>query len=355
MSTLKKDYLVVKRNVLNEMRSTSMTLQELRLFIIYLSRINPMDKSTRIVRFPIDDFLNIVELSFPNIPYFKSIARNLLNKSVEIPTERGGFVMFNLFSVFKVDMDENREWYVEITATDEAMPLLFDYQSDFFKYQLWNALSLKSKNQLRMYEILKQYEWIGRRVITVKDLKGMLGINKDEYFQYRDFKRDVLEVCREALAEHTDITFTYKVSKRIGKGGKIHSLEFTITKNKDYKNKLELEKFINLHTQNIIDGECSEKLNLNDIDPNEAMELVDRGEITGRDETIIILRDIMQNEFTFEQTRDLYNAATTELPIRDNELMRHFLVKYEYAKRIQSEGRIKKSLFAYVKSIIGIP
>jgi len=48
---IKKEYLVEKRNTLNEVRSNNMTLQELRLFSIYLARINSRDVSTRIVRF----------------------------------------------------------------------------------------------------------------------------------------------------------------------------------------------------------------------------------------------------------------------------------------------------------------
>ena len=62
MAIIKENYLIKKRNVLNEIRSNSMTLQELRFFSIYLSKINPADTSTRTVRFPIDDFKAIMEL-----------------------------------------------------------------------------------------------------------------------------------------------------------------------------------------------------------------------------------------------------------------------------------------------------
>ena len=43
--------IVQKRNVLNELRKNSMSLQELRFFSIYLSKINSRDISTRVVRF----------------------------------------------------------------------------------------------------------------------------------------------------------------------------------------------------------------------------------------------------------------------------------------------------------------
>ena len=48
--------IVQKRNVLNELRKNSMSLQELRFFSIYLSKINSRDISTRIVRFSLEDF-----------------------------------------------------------------------------------------------------------------------------------------------------------------------------------------------------------------------------------------------------------------------------------------------------------
>ena len=50
----------------------------------------------------------------------------------------------------------------------------------YFKYELWNALCLKSLNQIRMYEILKQYEGLGRRELSVQSLRELLGIAPTE-------------------------------------------------------------------------------------------------------------------------------------------------------------------------------
>jgi plasmid replication initiation protein len=112
-----------------------------------------------------------MELEQRNIPYFKKVAYEFVRKTVLIPTERGGFSAFNLFREFTIDADEDGVWSVTIDADDKALPLLFDYQSRYFKYELWNALNLKGKNQLRMYEILKQFEKIGYRIISLADLK----------------------------------------------------------------------------------------------------------------------------------------------------------------------------------------
>jgi len=259
MSKSRTKNWVVKRNVLNEMRANNMKLQELRLFGVYLSKINPKDEGTRTVSFAVSEFMEIMELKQPNIKHLESIAKNLLNKPIFIPAESGGFTAFNLFRLFRVATDGKGGWCIEITADEEALPYLFDYRGEFFKYKLWNTLRLKSKNQLRMYEILKQYEKIGYRVISIQELKDWLGIEKDEYPEYKTFRRDVLEVCRKALIENTDISFTFEAHDRKDRGGKINTLKFTISENKSYKDPINLEKFIDLSSRNMIEGEYIEK------------------------------------------------------------------------------------------------
>ena len=245
MSELFETAIVEKRNVLNELRSNNMTLQELRFFSIYLSKINPWDKSTRVVRFPLDDFRRIMGLGYDmNITHFKYTIRHILQQIVEIPNENGsGYTAFQLFKKAKIEKNEQNEWYVEFDAHDDALPLMFDFKNRYFKYELWNALRLKSTNQVRMYEILKQYEGLGKREMTVKELRELLGISAKEYDRWERFRVRVLDSCQQALKETTDICYTYERG-RVGKGGKWLSIIFHIEKNENYVDKLTLEEFI---------------------------------------------------------------------------------------------------------------
>lgn len=255
MSELYNKAIVEKRNVLNEIRSNNMTLQELRFFSIYLSKINPHDQSTRIVRFPLSDFQKIMDIGTDmNIPHFKLTVRRILQQIVEVPNEHGsGYTAFQLFKEAVVEKDENDEWYVEIDAHDKALPLMFDFKNRYFKYELWNALRLKSPNQVRMYEILKQYEKIGHRELTVNELRGLLGIADNEYERWERFRVRVLDSCQQALSETTDICYTYERGK-VGKGGKWLTIVFHIQKNKNYVDQLTLEEFIdNQPEQDLID------------------------------------------------------------------------------------------------------
>ena len=230
MSEVFETAIIEKRNVLNELRANNLSLQELRFFSIYLSRINPRDESTRIVKFPLTDFQKIMGLGRMNIAHFKTSVDGLLTKIVHVPNENGGFEAFQLFKKCKVDKDDLGDWFVEINAHDDALPLLFDFKEKYFKYELWNALRLKSPNQIRMYEILKQYESLGKREITVKDLRELLGIVENEYPRWNNFKAKVLDGCQRALKETTDICYTYERGK-VGAGGKWLTIIFTIHKN----------------------------------------------------------------------------------------------------------------------------
>ena len=244
MVKIKDNYVVTKRNVLNEIRANTMSLQELRFFSIYLSKINPADKRTRVVRFPIEDFKTIMEIGRINVDHMKSITNSLLSKVVNVPNDTGGYTGFQLFKQCIVDMDDDDGWYVEIDAHDKALPLMFEFKDRYFSYKLWNALRLKSANQLRMYEILKQYERVGERVLPVVELKNLLGIEPTEYPRYGDFRRWVLDSCQAALAENTDITFTYEPFGKKGRGGKVMQLRFIIKKNENFIDPISLADFM---------------------------------------------------------------------------------------------------------------
>jgi len=252
---LNKKHWIVKKNELNEFRPQDLKLQELRLFSIYLSKINPRDLSTRVVRFSIADFRAIMEFGRVDIKKLKDVADSLLTKVTGVPTETGGLIRFQVFKECRIDKDENNQWYIEIDAHDRSLPLMFDLKNHYFKYELWNALRLKSKNQLRMYEILKQYEKIGYRIISVIELREMLGVEKNEHQRFNNFKLKILDACQKALTENTDISYIYEPYGKKGQGGKVLELKFTIIKNKDFVDPLSLNQFIDLRSQ----GQSEEK------------------------------------------------------------------------------------------------
>ena len=241
--SIKNKYIVEKSNVFNEIRGNNMSLQELRFFSIYLAKINARNVSTRCVCFPLSDFQKIMGFGRLNIKQLQDSTNKLLCKVVNVPNADGGYTGFTIFKRVRVFKDDFETWVVEIDASDDALPLLFNLKSNYFTYELWNALRLKSVNQLRMYELLKQRERFGKFEIKISELREYLYISPDQYPQMDRFKDRVLNACQKALAENTDICYTYECGKR-GTHGKWLTIVFHISKNDKYVDPLELHKFI---------------------------------------------------------------------------------------------------------------
>lgn len=331
--TIKKNGLVEKRNVLNEVRQNNMTLEEIRFFSIYLSKINARDPATRKVTFPLEDFRKIMGLGRLKISYLQSVTNSLLSKVVNIKNEGGGYTAFQLFKECEVFKNEEEEWFISIDAHDKALPLMFEFKKEYFTYELWNALRLKSSNQLRMYEILKQYETVGSRKIPVKELRELLGISPEEYPRWERFKVRVLDSCQQALAENTDITFTYKPI-RSGRGGKITALEFSIYKNDKYKNQLTLEEFIDIQPDTV-EVEAIEK--------------------KFRNEELEFLAEACENEFSEEEMQILFDLVRQAIPYDGEYPNGLACARYDYLQKQYHQMdamRPERSRFGYLKKLL---
>ena len=224
---MKEEKLIVfKDNRLNAMRTMGMSLNERRLFSTYVSMLNPNDESKRCeVTFQIKDYIRMLgekdKMSYSEV---KETARRLKSANVEIDFGSKQWATINLFSSITID-----DGTITLETGGKAVDLLFGLKGNFTKYYLWNVLRLESNSSFRIYEMLKQYESIGSRTITVAALKDWIGISQDSYaIGFSSFRKYVLEYAREELTNKTDITFTYKEEKIGRKIGKIH---FKITKN----------------------------------------------------------------------------------------------------------------------------
>ena len=246
---LKGTEIVEKSNSLNEIRLNGMSLQELRFFSIYLAKINARDITTRKVTFPLNDFKKIMELGRMNIKHFQNVTNGLLCKVYNQPNDDGGYTGFTLFKRCRVYKDKMEEWYVEIEASDDALPMMFNIRKNYFKYELWNALRCRSANQIAFYELLKQYEKIGKIEITVPKLREKLDMTT-EYPRWNNFKVKVLDSCQQSLQENTDIKFDYERGK-VGNGGKWLTIIFYISKNDNYIDQLTLDEFIDMQQSNV--------------------------------------------------------------------------------------------------------
>ena len=363
MPTLKKNLLVKKRNVMIGLRPNSMTLQEMRFLSIYLSRIHrDLPEKTRVVRFPIEEFRSIMGLGRVNIEYLKSVTNSLLCKVVNVPIEdengrQKGYSAFQLFKECTVNEDEGGKQYVEIDAHDKALPLMFDYKNRYTTYPLYEFLRLRSPNQQKLYEFLKQYAYTKERTVvaTVEELKAQMGMEDDEYgARWDNFKRRVLEPCRQAIMEYTDIKFTYEPYGKRGKGNKILNLKFFIEENDNTKGQLALDDFTDdQQGDDYVEGYEGYDEDWEGAEEGRELSVYDRRIEFFRE---ACTADDGNPEFSEGEMRVLYDEMMkyiSEYEIRDARYCYHYLQERYNEMRRQNEKKRIRSRFGYMKSLIG--
>lgn len=236
---IKGNELVERRDYLDRY-VRELGFQEGKLLRVYLSKIDARNPNSRYVKIPIKDFCTIMGWTTfrPNLEYFKQRTKELLRIVIDGPDQEQNVVYAQtvLFQRCRVIVDKGQA-YVELNASDDALPLMFDFKKDYVSYRIGNILRLKSPNQCLMYEFLKRHEYFGECEISVQELREKLGIAPDEYKRFGDFRTSVLSVCQKALNDSTDICFTYKRGK-VGARGTWLTIIFCIKPNPKNENKI---------------------------------------------------------------------------------------------------------------------
>ena len=223
-------------NILNEMiYEQKMTLQELRLFLLYLAKIDPKKPDQTDVTFSLKEYSAMLGVEL-NESAIIAVMDKLLKRLVSIKPAImpdyavDGRIRCQLFSkCFMYKARSDGKWYMSFKCHDDIKPYLFDFKGNFTEFEFWNAINLHSFHEIRLYMILKQYYRIGERIIALNDLKRMLGISSTEFPEYKIFARSVLKKCQKALLEYSDISFDFKPV-----GRPATAVRFTIYENKSY-------------------------------------------------------------------------------------------------------------------------
>lgn len=216
---------IVQSNFLVENRP-QFTKDETRLFLTVIGSINKDDENFNVLKIPVREFADLWQLDTKNA-YFqiKTALRGLRKKEFLIEGENQitGKKSFLTASSVSAAAYEDGEGYAYVEISKMFSPYLLALKEKYTAYVLQNIMNLDTVSAIRSYEILKQYQSIGKRKVLLADYKQMLHI-EDKYPRNIDLKRYIIEPSIEEINEKTDIYVTYEFE---GRG--IHSLvSFTI-------------------------------------------------------------------------------------------------------------------------------
>lgn len=249
---IKSKELVVKSNSLVEARY-KFTIWELRVFAKMVTMIKKNDKEFKKYKIDIGDLMEFFGTKSNNdYDRIREVPNSLMNKKVRIPyvDSEGKNRLFVTPLVVGTTqpndktIQENNNFF-ELSFHPDLKEHLLDLKARLLQYDIKNVLSISSVHSVRIYELLKQYEKIGKRTLEIDELKEILGI-EGKYARFNNFKQRILDRAERDLRENTDICFTLKPLKR---RKKVYALEFKIFKNGKS----------NFKKQEVVEGETAEK------------------------------------------------------------------------------------------------
>ncbi len=224
--------LIKKANNLIESRY-KFDIWETRFFLSILAQIRREDEDFQVYRIWYKDVIKAFELkSGDSYKYLRDAAQNLMAKSFFVSYEEDGVKREKQYHILR-EIDylqegqegkayENHE-FIDVTVESRMRPLLLQLQKNFTAYDLRNIVRL-GVYPVRVYELLKQYEKIGKRTLEVEEMKIMFEVT-ERYRLFADFFRWVIKPAVKEINKHTDLTIS-KVEK-LKRGRKVAALRFT--------------------------------------------------------------------------------------------------------------------------------
>ncbi len=225
-ASVKENYLVTKANQLIEARYR-LTVREQRFVLLMVSTIEPEDDDLTIYRVPTGKLIEVLGWRKEKDARKRvlDLIEGLEKKKLKI-RKKESWLSMRWFA----SLEEFDDGSVEIEFSKKLKPYLIQLQGEFTRYRLGIVFQLHSAYSIRMYELLKQYETIGSRRVTLEDLRLYLGVEDGRYKLYGHFKDRVLLFAQAEIKEKTDISFTFDEVKQ---GRKVVALDFGIKPNKE--------------------------------------------------------------------------------------------------------------------------
>jgi plasmid replication initiation protein len=216
--------LVVRHNKLIESRHI-LSLPERRFVLWIVSQIRREDKDFHSYRLSVLDLMRFAGLGKTNDCYARIVemASSLIKRHLGVRDEvNKKFTFFPWFHRIEYKWGEG---VIEAILHPDLKPYLLQLKEQYTAITLEYALLLRSAYAHRIYDLLKQYQSLGNRIIALADLREMMEVKKQEYPRFADFRRWVLDVAQKEINEKTDIAFEFEPVKE---GRKIVAILFRI-------------------------------------------------------------------------------------------------------------------------------
>lgn len=210
-----KANIVVKHNDLIQSRY-DLTLNEQKIILYAISKIDRRKEDFSIIKIKLREFARLIGSTEKRYTEIREIVRRLRSKEIIIRDGKNEIITGWLSSIEYID----NEGVIEIEFSDKLVPYLLQLRKQFTSYELKNVLFLNNKHSIRLYELFKQYEVIGKRKLSIVEIREFLMLG-DKYPDNKNFVHIFLKRSIKEINEKTDINVEYDLIKENNKITKI--------------------------------------------------------------------------------------------------------------------------------------
>lgn len=244
----KNELIISKSNPLLNMKN-DFDLYQQRMINLYLAKINPLDEESRHVSVTLAQFVRLIGIKEVSARKMRALAERALGLRVdlyEVETDEAGkkhmtmqMDLINVWERFKVDVNKDGEWYVELLASTSIMPYMFQIQDlGYGRVTFLCAMRLRSTRAEKLYEQCARFKDKGVFTITLEHLRQRMGISPETeaYKSYNRLKNSVLNRCIKDINKKTDITVSIVKENRLQLRGKpVKSVTFSVKPNDKFE------------------------------------------------------------------------------------------------------------------------
>ena len=200
-----------------------------KLLVLYLIAVTPDDETElRSITIDYDELKRIINIDGKKRISTMREAEKVMDELGQNPLKFENAEVRDTVTWFAKMRYYKRKKTWQFKFHEELKPYLLELREHFTRYNFWYTLFL-TPDAIKFYELMKRYEYLGTVELPLEKQKFYLGV-EGKYEEYYEYRRWVLDKCKQQLEKYTDIKIEYETSKK--KGRKIVSHRFTIGKNK---------------------------------------------------------------------------------------------------------------------------
>lgn len=225
-----QSYLVVKSNEIIQKSRDNLTTKQLKILAFFISKIKREDEANTLYISSIQEYCRVSNIDYTSGNNYKDIRKSIkdiADRSIWIEQD-GIDILLRWFDKIHI---AKKSGLISVRFSEDIHPYLFELKERYTAYSLANILPMKSKWAIKLFELLKSYEYTHNPIpFEVEELKKLLGAEK--YTRFPDFRRYVLNKAKDDINTYSDYEIDYTLRKNHSRS--YNQIIFTIYEQSGY-------------------------------------------------------------------------------------------------------------------------